>query len=708
MKTQTVPKFTNPFLCYSTIFLVGLICLVGKLGWSQEVADQADVSTSIGSDGTGRIVIEAHGELPKPPVFYTANTQAAVQVGSERIEQIIQLTIEVIQGDAKTLSLGLAGRGEVTEVQSENLQSWSVRQEGSSRFLDLHLKEDVTELESVVKIRSPRLQLPVATNLTHLSPGKSVAFNSTIAINYSHGVEGTVTVADGFAPLDAGTRVSRFQTTTGGQIKLSLARDGAAPAPVELTDTTLNGVLHPNGKSIAFQLRSAVHVTEDNAEITILSGNAAVSQVPANAAYRLRLSTIDGRSVYKIVFAKPGTFSVSLDFVAALATVESNRQSLDFTVAASAVVPLILNGLDADLEFHRDQQSVVPLRDNDHWLGFLPATGRARLEWKAARKTGEGKLFFTTTGQIEAKVGAGLLRQDHQIDYQVLQGELKFFSILLHGPGEVLDVQGNNIVAWNVTGEGEQRQLDVTLSQPVTAASQIRVRSQTPLGAFPVRVDGLRMNPVGAIRHSGYLRITNRGSVRLEPTGLVGLTQLSPEQFPSEPMQARQIFVYRFPAADHEFAIAADRIQPEVNISQLVLYQLAETDRVIKAEIELEIREAPIREWDFGIPSAYSVVSISGASVVDYITASEVVNASRNLKVIFSQDVKGRQLVNLHLEKNEAAADGNWTLPRIEYPGAKTVRGNIGIIGAPGFRIAVEETDLLVEKPLSYFPKPVR
>jgi len=735
MKTQILTRFTMPFPRFAPICRLGLLCLVCLTSLAQEVAGQANASTAIRNNDTEKIVIEVQGRLPKPPVFFTAQAQATVQVGPGRIKQVIQLTIQVLQGDAKTLSLGITGKGEVTEVQGENIQSWSIRRAGTGRFLDLHLEEGAVDLKPVVKIRSPKWKLPIAIDLTHLTPGKSVGFDSMVNINYAPGVEGLVTTAKGFAPLDSGATANRFQTTTGGQIKLTLNRDGASPGPVELTDTTLTGDLHPNGKSISFQLRSVAHVTEANAEITILFGNAAVHQVPSNANYRLRLSTNDGQSVYQIVFAEAGTFSVALDFVAALATSEANQHSMDFTIAASAVVPLKLNGLDSDLEFHRDQHSVVPLRDNDSWLGFLPATGRARLQWKAARKTGEGKLFFTTTGLIEAKVGAGLLRQDHQIDYQVLQGELKSLSILLHGPGEILDVQGSNMVAWEVIGEGEERQLSVTLSQPITASSQIKIRSQTPLGAFPVEVEGLCLLPVGAIRHSGYLRLTNLGSVRLEPTGLVGLTQLAPEQFPSDlsksfsqkgaqkgdsppkkeggsprfgrSSQARQVFVYRFPAANHEFKVAVDRIQPEVNVSQLVLYQLAETDRVIQADIELDIREAPIREWDFGVPSDYSVVSVTGASVADYIVSSEIVDASRNLKVLFGQDVTGRQLVNLHLEKNEAAADEDWVLPRIEYPGAKTVRGNIGIIGAPGFRIAVEETDLLVEKPLSYFPKPM-
>lgn len=702
MNSITMLSLKNAFAASAVLVLLCVTTL-----HAQEPSEKASINSSIGNDGTGTIIVEARGQLPKPPVFYTATARATVQVGPEHVDQIVELSIKVIQGEAKTLSFGLHGSGDVVEVDGENIQSWSVRRKDDKRFLDLNLSENAKESKSKITLRSSELTLPAAVQLTHLTPGDSVGFDSTVKITYAPGVDGTVTAVTGFAPLGADEKVNRYQTTTGGMIKLALDRSGASPGPVELVDTTLKGDLHSNGESIHFQLRGTAQVTEPNAEITILSGNAAMSQVPEDANYRVRISMKNKRPVYKLVFAEAGTFPVALDFVAALGMPATNGGNMDFTVAASAVVPITLNGLDAKLEFHRDRESVVPLRDKKSWLGFLPATGRAKLRWKTARKAGEGKLFFTTVGHVEAKVGAGLLRQDHRIDYQVLQGELKSISLLLKGPGEILDVQGKNIVGWKVTSEGENRQLDVTLSQPITGESRINVRSQTPLGAFPVRVEGLRINPSGAIRHSGYLRLTNLGSVRLEPTGLTGLTQLAPEQFPGKPIEARQVFVYRFPAAKHAFTVAADRIQPEVNVSELVLYQLAETDRVIKADVELDIREAPIREWDFGIPADYSVVSVTGASVADYIAASTVTDGRRNLKVIFGQDMGGRQLVVLHLEKSEAAAAGDWALPRIEYPQAKTVRGNIGIIGAPGFRIAVAETNLLVEKPLSYFPKSI-
>lgn len=705
-------RFTS--LLFQSISVLALVIVTSPFGAAQDKAEAtsesngATLNSSIGHDGMGSIIVEARGQLPKPPVFYTASATANAHVGAEHIQQTIELAIRVVQGDAKTVSLEIVGDGQLNDVQGESLGSWSVRKEGARRFLDLQIKQNVTELQVQVTTRSRKYSLnqTASIELTHFAPGDSVGFDSIVSLQMDSGVEYSVTAITGFAPLESSDGAKRFHSATGGQIQLTLNRSGASADPVELSETTLTGDVHGNGDSIHFQFRATAHVTEPGAEIALLSGNAAITEVPSDPNFRLRLSTENDRTVYRLLFVKAGTFPVAVDFVAALAANDANGRNMDFTVAASAVVPLTLSGLEPDLEFHRDRESVVPLRDNDNWLGFLPATGRAKLHWKTARTTGRGKLFFSTTGRIDSNVGAGLLRQDHQINYQVLQGELTSFRLLLQGPGEILDVQGTNIVGWNVRNQGEDRVLEATLSQPVTGTSQVNIRSQTPLDAFPVRVEGLRLSPEGAIRHSGHLRLANSGSVRLEPTALSGLTQLAPEQFPGEAIEARQVFVYRFPAADHAFTVVADRIEPEVSISELVVYELSETDRVIKADIELDVREAPIREWDFGVPSDYSVVSVTGAGIADYIAAATVADGRRNLKVVFGKDIRGRQLVTLHLEKSEAAAAGNWILQPIEYPGAKTVRGAIGIVGAPGFRVAVSQTELLVEKPLSYFPKP--
>ncbi|MEM8954822.1 MAG: hypothetical protein AAGD22_11780 [Verrucomicrobiota bacterium] len=672
----------------------------------------AAVDASIDEDGTGKITIEATGILPKPPAFFRTHARAEVKVGAEEINQVIQLTLHVESGTPDVFTLQINGNGDIYEVIGRKVQSWAVRNEGESRFLDIRVEKGEPQYTPKVKIRSKEFTLPVSADITHVAPGKSIGFGSIVNLTYAPGIQGKTTTARGFIPVHRKGDPTQYRTTVGGQLTVALSPTGTVAGPVEFTNTRLEGTIAPDARNGSFQLTGTARVTKPDTTISIFSGNVAASSIPADAKYQLHLKQVGkGQPYYELSFEKPGNYPISLDFVAPIIH-DKEWRSMQFAVTGGAVTPITLDGIDAKTEF-REGASVFPThRGNNQsttWQGFIPATGLTQLAWKASRKIGEGKLFFSTTARIEATVGADLMRQNHMIDYRILQGELADLQIALDGPGEILNVEGANVVAWSVSepDDNATRTLDIKLSEAISDSAQITVRTQQPLGAFPVRVEATHLTPAGAVRHSGYIRLSNQGSVRLEPTALQGLTQLAPEQFPGDALKARQIFVYRFPSAQHQFDVVADRIQPEINVSQIVLYQLAETDRVINADIELDIREAPVREWDLRMPADYSVVSVSGISVADYVVGSTVEAGQRNLKVIFGADVAGRQLINLNLEKNEAATAGEWALPQLNFPDAKSVRGDIGIVGAPGFRIAVAETDLLVEKPLSYFPKNV-
>ncbi len=568
-------------------FLAAFLLLFPALTFAQD--QPPDPGAAADGDST-EIVITARNPRQKPPVFHAAKAQATVTVTPTHIEQAIRLELRVIQGEAETLTLGINGDDEATGVEGDNIESWAVRRVGEARFLDFRLKPKVREVRPLIKLRSPKFELPVTRNLTHLTPGKAVGFNSVVSLKFGPGVEGRVTDAPGFNPLDA---KNQFQTSSGGVLTLKLARSGAFAGPAELTGSSLTGNLDETGKFAEFRLRGTAVVTEADARLVVLRGNAAASKIGQGFGYRLKLTeTTPGNPVYELIFESPGRFPVELDFVAPVT--ESNEwRSLNFGVSAGAVVPLSLLGIAENAEF-RDSTSVVPVRAEDAWRGFLPADGSFAAAWKSGRKTGEGKLFFTTTATVETAVGAGLLRQTHRIDYKVLQGELDALTFVLDGPGEVLAVQGKNVIGWNVAaGDGpDTRTISLTLSQPIADSAQVEIRTQTALDAFPVRLDPLRVTPVGAVRHSGHIRLSNKGSVRLEPAGLTGLTQLAPDQFPGEKRQARQVFVYRFPSAEFDYEVVADRIQPEINVSQVTLYRLAETDRVITTDVELDIRES--------------------------------------------------------------------------------------------------------------------
>jgi hypothetical protein len=101
MKTTTLPISRITFLLFTFMGLLGLISLTSLTSLpcrAQEKSDQASIKSSIGDDGTGTIVVEARGRLPKPPVFFTARCNATAKVSTERIDHVIELVVRLSKG----------------------------------------------------------------------------------------------------------------------------------------------------------------------------------------------------------------------------------------------------------------------------------------------------------------------------------------------------------------------------------------------------------------------------------------------------------------------------------------------------------------------------------------------------------------------------------------------------------------------------------
>jgi hypothetical protein len=182
----------------------------------------------------------------------------------------------------------------------------------------------------------------------------------------------------------------------------------------------------------------------------------------------------------------------------------------------------------------------------------------------------------------------------------------------------------------------------------VEDAAVINIGAQIALTAMPVKVEPLRFSPVGALRHSGWLRVANDGAVRVGLEAGEGLVQMPPAQFPGDGGQAfAQVFAYRFPSEQRSYVISADQIAPETSVNEVTVYELAETDRHMTSDIELDIREAPLTELLVDFPADHAVAAVTGAQVADYAVAGEVKDGMRTLKILFKQPVGDRQLAEL-------------------------------------------------------------
>jgi hypothetical protein len=677
--------------------------------------DQASVSAGLTPEG-GRIVVEAKGMPAPAPLFFSASVEETVRLGTAAVAGEMRLRLHVLQGRPEVLTLGLSGDGEVTDVAGPGLGAWSVRRaagpSGAGRLLDLKPAGEAAgarDFELVVRTRLEKPAVPGTTAVLVATPGEAAGFSSTVELRADPDVDLRVASAAGELALggfEAPAGPPRFMSTGDGRIEVSLARRGAAVGDAELAGAQLFGRLAAAGSSVDFTLRGQLLVRRAGARLRILSGRAALSDRTAGDGWHAELVRVGGgRFAYDLVGEREGALPFELAFAAAVAE-RGDWRALDFAMPAGAVVPLDLEGLGSGVAFDPDLP-IVPAPARAGWRGFLPADGSASLAWKPLRAAEQGALFFTSSEQTDVRVGDGLLRESSRLTLRVLQGKLGSVRLRLEGPGEILGVEGANIVGWKVVPDGNARVLEVRFSRPVEAEGSLTVNSQAELGGFPVRAEPLRLVPEGIVRHSGFVRVANRGSVRLEVADVTGMMQLAPAQFPGGEAEAgvRQVFVFRFPSADYGYRVAATEIQPEVGVSEVSTYELSETDRVINTELELDVREAPLRDWLVGIPDDFTVASVEGGGVTDYVAEASSAGGYRSLKVIFGRAVEGRQLVRLRLEKNQQAAAGDWSLRPLRFPAAKSVQGHVGAVSTPGYRIVPARVEQLVEVPLSYFPR---
>jgi hypothetical protein len=708
------------------IFLAALVSL------GAEKAELKNILVNGGiEDGKARLVIEAALQgltaAEREKLLYATTLNQTVQITREKQTHRVAASFDILQGDPRELSLTLSGEGEIKSVTGEQLQDWSVRQETNGvRALVLRPKKSdkpITKLEvTILAERATQFSAPLQSLLAFAPPNPAL-FDGYLQLEVAAELNVQTTNVVGLVPIEAKflPDAMRKQPTPENSESLAFRFHGSAyalPIIISASDPDARRVVLRD-----FQL--AGNFTNDTAEFTltataqvknpkggmisILSGNAALAQLQESADSKIRFQ--NGR--YYLVFEKAGDFPVRLRFNAAV-TQNGPWKAIDFAVAPGMVAPMILRGLAADTQFEF-ASGARPERVGDEFRSFLPADGRVKLSWKEAAAEAEGKLFFAAEMLSQIGISPGLMRQTAILNGKVMQGELTRLALDVRGGGNVTAVSGPGVLAWNVEGTNAAgRRIAVTFNQPQKETFTLEIQMQTELGAFPQAVDAMRISPVGATRFAGHVRVVNEGAVRLEILQASGLSQISPEQFPEDDSlrglispQSNQRFAFRFSTADFALRIQADNVLPEVSTSEVITYHLGETELAIEAEIELEIREAPLREVILRVPKGFSVARLNAANSSDYFLREPEGQTNAELRIVYGQPISDRQVIQLRLEKNSGLGTATWDLPRLDVVKARSTRGHIAVSADAGLRIASERTIGLSEMATAFFPRKV-
>ena len=660
-------------------------------------------------------------EEKKEKLIFSVRTENTITHRRGQTEQNISGTVKILQGETPELRFAVQGKGSLVSAKSEQAIEWGLRNDKSGqRFFVLWFDPEKPAkgvVEFTAHFRNTHAQAKAALDAISLAPqGEAVLNAGLITVSTSAGYDLAITKANGVTRVTKGLgqapaklpRSYSFQfSDTTPEVAFTATESDPDANRIFFDEFDLKGRL-ADGVA-AFTLNGMVEVRHARGgKLPVVFGGAALASIPATKDYKVGFSG----ETYTLEFAKGGTYPVALEFHARILE-KDGWNNIDFGVVPAALRPVKLSGWPRAISFDAKSASKPAIQKGTYSL-FLTPQDRLSIRWKETKPVVIPKLFYSAEAAVHIAVGAGLARQINHFDYRVMQGRMSTLELDLVGDGEVVSVNGRNILNWSVKKQETGRRLVVKLNSQQTASYNLVVRTQTSLGAFPVRFNPLRIVPVNPVRYGGHLRLVNNGAVQLEPMTVDGLSQLSANRFPAAssipalPNNPKlKPLVYRYSSGDYGLEVLADNILPELTVSQLLVYQLDFNEITLDAEVDLEIRDAPLREFTIRIPDGYTVAQLSAAALADYFLGPAA-NGQRPLRLVFSQPLEGRHLIQLRLEQNKAVEGDEWAIPRLDYEQVKSVRGFVGVSASPGLRLVPAAVKDVNEIAVVFFPKKIK
>lgn len=323
------------------------------------------------------------------------------------------------------------------------------------------------------------------------------------------------------------------------------------------------------------------------------------------------------------------------------------------------------------------------------------------VRWKPQVKLADAKLVLSSQANTIVDVRAGLLHVDALFDFQITQGTIETLTFEVPAGVSITALDGLHIRTWTLSeAGGAARTLVVELSRPQERDYRLRIQGEMEIDALPAAVTVPAIEPTGGIRASGHLAVGTDSALQLVVVQSSGLTQIDAAGFPHVRLDGRQeravatgkAFFYTYAGSKYHLQLTVDDIVPSYDVVGRVVATVKEDDLVVDCELELDVRDAPIRQLEIVAPAKMVVASVDGEQVEDYhLPESVKAGEPTTVRAVLAAPLLGRTLIRLRLELGHGPLGQQQTIPALLVKGAKTHRGYVVVAAEAGIDVEAPE-----------------
>ncbi len=473
---------------------------------------------------------------------------------------------------------------------------------------------------------------------------------------------------------------------------------GEVPWGVEIDQVQVAGRI--DGRHLAVTLDFEAKISQAACTMALVRGDVVLEKVepPLTGA---RLAYDPNGHTYYVTWSQKGSHRVIATFMVAGATESDGpwrRAHLDLPSGRVRRIRIVSSQPDIEVQLPGALQ--VQRRVEAGQLVFEALLGpREPLEvrWKPQVQLAGAELVFSSQANTIVDVRAGLMQVDAVFDFQVAQGRIE--TLLLKVPSQlsVTALHGVSIRAWALGDVADGvRPLRVELSRPQDKEYRLRIQAEAAIEALPSAVEVLAIEPTGGIRANGQLAVGTNSALQLVVQESSGLTQVDAAAFPhvltpeaqARPVPQGKAFFYTYAGSRYHLRLQADDIVPAYDVAVRLVARLKEDDLLLDAELELDVRDAPIRQLEIAAPAGLVVAAVEGNQVDDYHLPDEIAPGKPvTVRVVFKEPVIGRVLLLVRLELGRGPLGESQTIRALQVTGARTQRGYVVIAAEAGIEI---------------------
>lgn len=469
--------------------------------------------------------------------------------------------------------------------------------------------------------------------------------------------------------------------------------------PLTLSNMKVAGVI--DGENITFGLDFHAVVRVVPTELGLIQGDTVLlpkgTNLPDGGSLRYDKET----GTYYLLFERKIDTDITTLFAVAPHKVDENgwREASFITPSSSTrELEVLCDRTDLEVVFPGALKQTRSLDEQGNLkiTALLGAGNPFVVRWKPRVGELEGKLVLSCDSNTVATVSAGALRLDSLYQFTVAQGKLRDLAFSIPKDVSVTQVRSPFIRDWKLAATPAGQTLHVILNRPVTGTHPVQIIGETSLGKFPLDVNLPIIQPLEVIRASGHVSIGTDSAVQLLVTNTAGLSQIDTAAFPrllfsqefSRPLPKTKAFFYSHATTPYQLNISLADIIPTFDAASRLAVQIKEDNLTFTADVELDIRDAGIRNLQVLIDPALAVSGVTGAEVEDFsvLDTLDPVGA-RVVDIQFKQPVMGRVLLQLQAETGSSPVGVKQSLRGMVVKKAENQRGYIVLAAEKGVQL---------------------